>query len=76
MTWTTNIQYKGTDLCMDFICPGCGTNSHYDGYFHQVIKCPECGDAYELARDIPAVKLAEDDGAIEYAKLPIETDAS
>ena len=29
----TFIQWKGTDLCMDFYCPECGDHSHFDGEF-------------------------------------------
>jgi len=49
------IQWKGTDLCMDFYCK-CGAQSHFDGYFAYTIKCPNCGTVYKL---IPSVKMEE-----------------
>lgn len=57
MSWTTNIQYKGTDICTDFICPHCKTQSHYDGYFANHIICP-CKRIYKLATDIPIEEVS------------------
>lgn len=58
MSYTTNIQWKGTDLCMDFVCPepGCEKQSHYDGMFAHVIQCPGCGTEWTLATDIPITR--------------------
>lgn len=41
------IQYKGTDICLDFNC-SCGQQSHFDGYFAQVIRCAACGGTYDM----------------------------
>lgn len=41
------IQWKGTDLCMDFHCE-CGTHNHYDGYFAYHVKCKGCGQVYKM----------------------------
>lgn len=41
------IQWKGTDLCMDFSCE-CGEHNHYDGYFAYYVKCAGCGQVYEM----------------------------
>jgi len=41
------IQWKGTDLCMDFHCE-CGTHNHYDGYFAYYVRCAGCGQVYEM----------------------------
>lgn len=55
--WTTNIQWKGTDLCMDFICPDCGTNSHHDGFFLYTIECPTCGSKWKMPTDVPITRV-------------------
>ena len=41
------IQWKGTDLCMDFHCE-CGEHNHYDGFFAYYVKCAGCGQVYEM----------------------------
>lgn len=43
----TFIQWKGTDLCMDFLCE-CGAHCHFDGDFAYCVKCPHCGDIWEM----------------------------
>lgn len=35
------IQWKGTDVCLDFICV-CGVQGHYDGFFAYALDCPSC----------------------------------
>jgi len=50
---TTFIQWKGTDLCMDFHCPKCGDHSHFDGMFGYFIECGECGQRYKMPTDVP-----------------------
>jgi len=41
------IQWKGTDVCMDFHCD-CGAHCHFDGYFAYAVKCPHCGAVWEM----------------------------
>lgn len=41
------VQWKGTDVCMDFYCD-CGEQSHFDGYFAYVVTCPACGQEWEM----------------------------
>jgi len=61
----TFIQWKGTDVCMDFMCE-CGEANHYHGYFAYVIKCGHCGNCYELGSQVTATKLKEkNDNALE-----------
>lgn len=45
------IQWKGTDVCMDFRCD-CGANCHFDGYFAYVVKCPHCGTKWQMPSHI------------------------
>jgi hypothetical protein len=60
MGWTTNIQWKGTDLCMDFICPACGEQSHFDGFFAYAIRCPVCQVKWKMPTDVPLERLPHD----------------
>jgi len=57
-SWTTFIQWKGTDLCMDMYCPQCGTHNHYDGEFAYNIRCGHCKAVFEMPTDVP-LKLVE-----------------
>lgn len=60
---TTFIQWKGTDLCMDFYCT-CGENSHFDGYYAYAVKCMKCGQVYSMPTNInpiPVEKLIGND---------------
>lgn len=41
------IQWKGTDVCMDFRCD-CGTEGHIDGYFVHTVKCQGCGTVWQM----------------------------
>jgi hypothetical protein len=47
------IQWKGTDVCLDFYCK-CGKHCHYDGYFAYVVQCPSCDRVYELGQRVIA----------------------
>lgn len=40
------IQWKGTDVCMDFNCE-CGYRGHFDGYFAYAVRCPDCDVIWE-----------------------------
>jgi uncharacterized protein (DUF983 family) len=55
--WTTFIRWKGTDLCMDFVCPECEGQSHFDGFFAYNIQCPDCGAVFKMPTDVPLVKV-------------------
>lgn len=37
--WTTFIQWKGTDVCMDWYCPNCGKHNHEDRDFMYEVQC-------------------------------------
>lgn len=51
----TFIQYKGTDLCMDFYCPDCGEHSHFDGMFAYAVKCGACGAEFKMPEDVSSL---------------------
>lgn len=41
------IQWKGTNVCLDFTCE-CGHHGHFDGYFAYVLRCTYCGKTWEM----------------------------
>lgn len=41
------IQWKGTEVCLDFYCH-CGYKGHYDGGFAYGLRCGGCGAVWEL----------------------------
>ena len=42
------IQWKGTDVCLDFHCYKCNTFAHFDGDFAYYLVCPICGQHYAM----------------------------
>lgn len=42
------IQWKGTNVCLDFHCYKCDTFSHFDGDFAYYLRCPTCGQHYGM----------------------------
>jgi hypothetical protein len=41
------IQWKGTDVCMDFHCE-CGQHYHIDAEFAYAVKCVKCDAVWEM----------------------------
>lgn len=64
------IQWKGTDVCLDFWCE-CGGAGHVDGMFVHSVRCPGCGKAWTLPHTIALVESDEFDA--ERA-VPVEED--
>jgi hypothetical protein len=64
------IQWKNTDVCMDFYCD-CGAHCHFDGYFAYAVKCPHCGTIWQMPSHLfPRKADAETyDGHVENAKV-------
>jgi hypothetical protein len=52
------IQWKGTDLCMDFHCT-CGAQSHFDGFFAYALKC-RCGKVWEMPERLVPTEITKD----------------
>lgn len=52
------VQWKGTDVCLDFFCD-CGVQTHLDAYNAYAVKCPACGDVYELRAVAKKVKESQ-----------------
>lgn len=59
---TMFIQWKGTDVCLDFTCP-CGADGHFDGDFPYFLRCPSCGSVYEMGTQVKARLLAPEEHA-------------
>lgn len=45
------IQWKGTEVCMDFTCP-CGAEGHVDASFAYFVHCPSCDTVFELGTQV------------------------
>ena len=62
-----NIQWKGTDVCMDISC-SCGSSGHIDGMFAHQVKCLGCGRSFVLHTVVQMTEVAyEPDGCcIEF----------
>lgn len=54
------IQWKGTDVCLDFHCPKCCTHNHYDDYFAYTIQCGGCKTNFALSPKVEVVELTDD----------------
>ncbi len=54
------IQYKGTDICMDFHCD-CGAHCHHDGYFAHVVQCPHCKTNWKMPDHVTPRRLLASD---------------
>jgi hypothetical protein len=74
------IQWKGTDVCLDFYCP-CGAHSHLDDSFAYFVECPHCGAVFEMGTQVIAKrttsphgrpKVMEPDEAMPPRVLPPE----
>jgi hypothetical protein len=63
------IQWKGTQVCMDFYCQ-CGAHVHGDGGFAYNVECGACGAFYEMGTQVIAKRVNQPDGACLY--LPHE----
>lgn len=61
------IQWKGTDLCMDFLCP-CGGGAHICETFVYAVQCGRCGRKWHLSPTVSVreVMPGEDDGSSTF----------
>lgn len=60
------IQWKGTDVCMDFHCK-CGEHNHIDADFVYSVKCPNCGTCYMCNGHIELIELQEEPENVKLA---------
>ena len=62
---TCFIQWKGTEVCVDFGCPCLPEehqfSSHYDGDFMYYIQCPHCEAIYEVGTQVKFRRLGPDE---------------
>lgn len=51
---TINIQYKGTNTCLDLSCPSCDGFTHYcvEMPFSGVVSCSKCKALWRLSPSI------------------------
>ena len=61
------LQWKGTDVCLDFDCE-CGWSTHYDGFFAYTVECPNCETVWEAPDYISYRKSQRPDGHIFLTK--------
>lgn len=59
----TFIQWKGTNVCLDFHCP-CGHHSHWDCDFIYSLRCPGCRKIWRLGTRVQAVEISEADAEV------------
>ena len=57
---STYIQWKGTDVCLDFGCT-CGSYYHFDAEFLYAVKCRECGKVWKMGTEVEAEELLDKD---------------
>jgi hypothetical protein len=58
------IQWKGTNVCMDFHCE-CGAHHHVDGMFIYAVTCEWCGAIYEMPSSV-ALKRVDSTTAMTH----------
>lgn len=60
------IQWKGTDVCMDFHCT-CSAHGHFDGFFAYFVKCQHCGTIWQMPHNLAVVKvdLSDEQGCVQ-----------
>ena len=68
----TFIQWKGTEVCMDFSCE-CGGGGHFDGMFAYYVRCPDCGKVWTMPHSVSLIE-AKDKADWEYAVVPGKDD--
>lgn len=56
MSWNTHIQWKGTDVCIDIICPKCGNQDHIDADFCYFVRCESCKTTWRLGTEVSLTK--------------------
>lgn len=53
---SARLQWKGTDICMDFECR-CGHGVHIDDDFVYYVQCPGCGVNYALSPQVRVIEV-------------------
>jgi hypothetical protein len=58
------IQWKGTNVCLDFYCP-CGMQSHLDGDFAYALQCPSCDRVFDLPTTVQLTERGPGPGPVK-----------
>jgi len=56
------IQWKGTEVCLDFTCL-CGFKGHIDDCFVYYVECPQCESVYQMGTQVIAKKISKEEAA-------------
>lgn len=56
------VQWKGTGVCLDFVCP-CGFDGHYDGDFAYGLQCSRCGAVFTMPHTFGLIPGGDEDVA-------------
>jgi len=48
MIFNNFLQHKGSDLCIDIVCPNCKDSVHIDGDFLYQWECKVCKTLYNM----------------------------
>lgn len=54
------IQWKGTDVCLDFHCYKCDHFGHFDGDFAYFLRCGRCGQVYSMPSTVALKAVSEE----------------
>jgi hypothetical protein len=52
----TFIQWKGTEVCLDFYCP-CGSHGHIDATFAYYVQCAACKAVFEMGTQVKSMRI-------------------
>jgi hypothetical protein len=63
------VQWKGTDLCADFVCE-CDAELHVDSYGCYAVKCGVCGRVFEVSMDLKLDPVLEE--AVPWTPVVLE----
>ena len=64
------VQWKGTNVCMDFTCPRCGFGGHIDADFVYEILCGECGQLFKVSCKVGIKAISEEAGMMTDPAVP------
>lgn len=62
------IQWKGTNVCLDFRCT-CGADGHLDDSFAYFVECPACGSIFEMGTQVIAKRVESANGSVRVLQL-------
>ena len=65
------VQWKGTEVCLDFAC-SCGYSGHYDGGFAYGLKCAQCGQIWTMPHTFGLIAGGDDGAAVQDTDWPHE----